>query len=106
MVKVNFVAHDGKSWSVEAKSGESVMEIARENDIPGIVADCGGEMSCATCHVYVSEEWLEKVGRASADEADMLEMAIDPEENSRLSCQVVVDDSLDGLTVEIPATQF
>ncbi|AUW57138.1 2Fe-2S ferredoxin [Sphingobium sp. SCG-1] len=106
MVNVNFVAADGKTWTVEADEGMSVMKIAMKNNIPGIVADCGGEMSCATCHIYIPELWLDQVGCASRDEVDMLEMAIDPQDNSRLSCQVIVDDSLDGLTVEIPATQF
>ena len=82
------------------------MEGARSNDVPGIVADCGGCMSCATCHVYIAPEWLDRVGRAQKDEEAMLELAIDPQENSRLSCQVIVTSELDGLVVHIPEAQF
>jgi 2Fe-2S ferredoxin len=93
MPKVNFIADSGETWTVDAEAGQSVMEVALANEIPGIVADCGGSMSCATCHVYVGEGWLDKVGQATGDEADMLELAIEPDERSRLSCQIPVRET-------------
>ena len=106
MPTVNFMSAKGEAWSVLAEQGSSVMETARANQIPGIIADCGGSMSCATCHVYIRQDWIDRVGRASGDEVEMLELAIEPQDNSRLSCQVIIDEALDGLTVEIPAAQF
>ncbi len=81
------------------------MEGAVQNDIPGIDADCGGGMACATCHVYVKEEWLDKLPTKEDGEEDMLDMAFEPKKNSRLSCQLIVSDELDGLTVNIPSKQ-
>src|SRR5688572_16976135 len=106
MVTVNFVTWDGKVIPVEASSGQSVMEAALEHDVQGILADCGGSLSCATCHVYLPPEWLERIGRAGEAEAEMLEMAVDPRENSRLSCQIILDESTDGLSVNLPKAQF
>ena len=74
-------------------------------DIPGIDADCGGGMACATCHVYVKEEWLDKLPVKEDGEEDMLDMAFEPKSNSRLSCQIIVSDELDGLVVSIPSKQ-
>jgi 2Fe-2S ferredoxin len=81
------------------------MEGARRDDIPGIDADCGGACSCGTCHVYVDPAWIERVGPPGANEKDMLEFAIDPKDNSRLSCQIAVNAGLDGLIVRLPASQ-
>ena len=74
-------------------------------DIPGIDADCGGGMACATCHVYVKEEWLNKLNKAEDAEQDMIDMAFEPKKNSRLSCQIIVSDELDGLEVTTPEKQ-
>ena len=74
-------------------------------DIPGIDADCGGGMACATCHVYVKDEWFDKLPSKEDGEEDMLDMAFEPKKNSRLSCQIIVSDELDGLTVNIPSKQ-
>lgn len=82
------------------------MEAAIRNDVPGILADCGGAMSCATCHVYVDEAWIPVVGAAEDVEQAMLEMAVDPRENSRLSCQVRISEAMSGLLVHVPSSQI
>ena len=105
MVKVLFVEHDGTQHSVEVKPGKSLMQAAVSNGVPGIDADCGGGMACATCHVYVKEEWLDKLPKKEDGEEDMLDMAYEPKQNSRLSCQILVSDELEGLTVSIPLKQ-
>ena len=105
MAKVTFKDFKGNSKTIEVENGLSVMEGAIQNEIPGIDADCGGSMACATCHVYVKEEWLDKLPKKEDGEEDMLDMAFEPKKNSRLSCQIVVSDELDGLTVNIPSKQ-
>ena len=105
MAKITYVTHDKKTHTVEVQSGLTVMEGAVQNDIPGIDADCGGGMACATCHVYVKEEWLDKLPTKEDGEEDMLDMAFEPKKNSRLSCQLIVSDELDGLIVNIPSKQ-
>ena len=105
MAKITYTENNGKSHSVEVAEGFTVMEGAVQNDIPGIDADCGGGMACATCHVYVNEEWLDKLPTKEDGEEDMLDMAFEPKKNSRLSCQIIVSDELDGLTVNIPSKQ-
>ena len=90
---------------MDVEEGRSVMEGAIQNNIPGIVAECGGACSCATCHAYVDEQWFEKVGPAGGDEADMLEFVDNPAENSRLTCQIEVIEDLDGLIVCLPEGQ-
>ncbi len=81
------------------------MEGAIQNDIPEIDADCGGSMACATCHVYVSEKWLNKLPNPEEAEVDMIDMAHEPKKNSRLSCQLIISDELDGLTITTPVKQ-
>ena len=105
MAKINYITHSNETHSIEVQNGLTVMEGAVQNDIPGIDADCGGGMACATCHVYVKEEWLDKLPMKEDGEEDMLDMAFEPKKNSRLSCQLVVSDELDGLTVDIPSKQ-
>jgi len=105
MAKIKYVEHDGTEHEVDVKPGMSVMEGAVKNNIPGIDADCGGACACATCHVYVKAEWLEKTGSRSAMEESMLDFAEGVQENSRLSCQIKVTDALDGLTVTMPESQ-
>ena len=87
------------------KNGLTVMEGAIQNDIPGIDADCGGGMSCATCHVYVKENWFDKMPKKEDGEDDMLDMAFEPNKFSRLSCQIIISDELEGLVVNVPAKQ-
>lgn len=106
MVEVIFEGRGGECRKVRAEHGSNLMQAALDNGVKGIVADCGGALACATCHVYVAAEWVGKVGRAVGAEAEMLEMAIDPGENSRLSCQIVLTDELDGLHIMVPDTQF
>ena len=105
MPKITYIEHDGKSHTIEVANGLSVMEGAVQNNIPGIDADCGGAMACATCHVYVKEEWFNKLPKAEDGEQDMLDMAFEPKKNSRLSCQLIVSDELEGLTVTTPVKQ-
>ena len=105
MPKINYITHDNQTYSIEVQNGLTVMEGAVQNDIPGIDADCGGGMACATCHVYVKEDWLDKLPIKEDGEEDMLDMAFEPKKNSRLSCQLVVSDQLDGLVVNIPSKQ-
>jgi len=103
--KINYIDSEGNSKTIEVEKGLSVMEGAIQNDIPGIDADCGGSMACATCHVYVEENWLNKLPKAEDAEIDMIDMAHEPKKNSRLSCQLIVTNELDGLTVTTPAKQ-
>ena len=105
MAKITYIEHNGKLHTVDVSNGLTVMEGAVQNDIPGIDADCGGSMACATCHVYVKEEWLDKLPKKEDGEEDMLDMAFEPKKNSRLSCQLIVSEELDGLTVNIPSKQ-
>ena len=105
MAKITYIEHNGKSHTINVDNGLTVMEGAVQNDIPGIDADCGGSMACATCHVYVKEDWLNKLPMKEDGEEDMLDMAFEPKKNSRLSCQLTVTDELDGLIVNIPSRQ-
>ena len=105
MPKITYIEHNGSEHVIEAEAGTSVMETAVKNMVPGIDADCGGACACATCHVYVDEAWLDKVGKPEAMEESMLDFAAEPKENSRLSCQINVTDALDGLVVRLPEFQ-
>jgi 2Fe-2S ferredoxin len=105
MPKITYIENNGSPHTIEVAIGLSVMEGAVQNDIPGIDADCGGGMACATCHVYIKEEWLDKLPQKEDGEEDMLDMAYEPNKLSRLSCQIMVSDELDGLTVSIPSKQ-
>ena len=105
MSKIIFITSDSKTHEVEAQNGLTVMEAAVQNDVPGIDADCGGGMACATCHVYVQDEWYNKLPTKEDGEEDMLDMAFEPKKNSRLSCQLIISDDLDGLIVNIPKKQ-
>ena len=105
MAKITYTDLQGNSKTIEVENGLSVMEGAIQNDVPGIDADCGGSMACATCHVYVEEKWLDKLPKAEDGEIDMIDMAFEPKKNSRLSCQLIVSDELDGLQVTTPEKQ-
>lgn len=105
MPKVTYIVA-GEATTIGADAGESVMMTAVQNGIDGIVAECGGSMSCATCHVYVADEWFDRTGSAGADESDMLEGATsERRQTSRLSCQIEMCDELDGLVVHVPPEQ-
>ena len=105
MPKITYNTHDNKTHTIDVQKGLSVMEGAVQNDIPGIDADCGGSMACATCHVYVEEKWLNKLPKLEEGEIDMIDMAFEPKKNSRLSCQLIISDELDGLEVTTPEKQ-
>ena len=105
MAKIIYKDNQGNSKTIEVENGLSVMEGAIQNNIPGIDADCGGSMACATCHVYVEEKWLNKLIKPEESEEDMIDMAFEPKKNSRLSCQLIVADELDGLVVTTPEKQ-
>ena len=105
MPKITYKDNQGNSKTIEVEKGLSIMEGDIQNDIPGIDADCGGGMACATCHVYVKDDWFNKIPKKEDGEDDMLDMAFEPKTNSRLSCQIIVSDELDGLEVNIPSKQ-
>ena len=106
MAKITYIENNGKSHSVEVAEGLTVMEGAVQNNIPGIDADCGGGMACATCHVYVKEDWFNKLPKKATGEDDMLDQAYEPNSSSRLSCQITVSDELNGLVVHLPEKQI
>tara|TARA_Y100001001_G_scaffold120409_1_gene118444 strand:- start:79 stop:399 length:321 start_codon:yes stop_codon:yes gene_type:complete len=105
MAKITYVEHSGKLHTIQVQNGLTVMEGAVQNNISGIDADCGGSMACATCHVYVKEEWFNKLPKKEDGEEDMLDMAYEPNKFSRLSCQLTVSDELEGLVVNLPVKQ-
>jgi len=106
MPKITFIDFEGTERSIDANVGDSVMETATQNDVPGIDADCGGACACATCHVYINEDWLEIIGKPEELEAEMLDVAEEVRDNSRLSCQISVTDEMHGLIVTTPESQF
>lgn len=107
MVKITYIEFDGPSHTVDVATGASVMEGARDNNIPGIEADCGGACACSTCHVYVDPSWVEKLPTMDEMEQDMLDFAYDPNpQRSRLTCQIKVSDALEGLIVQMPEKQI
>ena len=105
MPKITYITSDNQTHTVEVQNGLTVMEGAVQNDIPGIDADCGGGMACATCHVYVKDDCFNKIPKKEDGEDYMLDMAFEPKTNSTLSCQIIVSDELDGLEVNIPSKQ-
>lgn len=105
MTTITFIEHDGTEHKVDAELGISVMENAIQNSVPGIDADCGGQCSCATCHVYVDDAWMGKVGGRSDMEESMLDLNPESNDHSRLSCQIPVTEELDGLVVRLPEFQ-
>ncbi len=106
MPLITFISHDGESFQVDAEFGISLMEAAIDNDITDIVAECGGALTCATCQVYVDPEWLTRLAEPQQAELEMLEFAVDPQPNSRLSCQIKIAEELDGMIVHLPQSQY
>lgn len=107
MAKITYIEHGGTEHVVDVANGLTVMEGARDNNIPGIEADCGGACACSTCHVYVQADWVEKLPARDDMETDMLDFAYEPDEiRSRLTCQLKVTDALDGLVVQMPEKQI
>jgi len=105
MAKITYIEHTNKKHIVEVPNNMSVMEGAVQNNIPGIDADCGGSMACATCHVYIDKKWFDKLNKKDEGEEDMLDMAYQPNKFSRLSCQLIVSNELDGLILRMPSKQ-
>ena len=105
MPKITYIEYNGKAHTIEVANGLSVMEGAIQKNIPGIDADCGGGMACATCHVYVKQEWFDKLPKKEDGEENMIDMAYEPNKFSRLSCQLIVSGKLEGLVVKLPEKQ-
>ncbi|MES0875393.1 2Fe-2S iron-sulfur cluster-binding protein [Sinimarinibacterium thermocellulolyticum] len=105
MPSVTYVQSTGVEYRIDANEGQSLMEAAVGNLVPGIVGDCGGACACATCHVYVEPEWLERAGPITANEEAMLDVVIDRRENSRLACQLKASAALDGIVLRVPESQ-
>ncbi|MBN2742159.1 MAG: 2Fe-2S iron-sulfur cluster binding domain-containing protein [Rhodobacteraceae bacterium] len=107
MAKITYIEHSGARHEIEVKPGMTVMEGARDNGVPGIDADCGGACACSTCHVYVDQDWVDKLPAKDSMEEDMLDFAWNPDPvKSRLTCQIKVTEALDGLVVNIPEKQI
>lgn len=105
MATITYISFSGEEQAVEAENGKSVMQTALDNNVRGIIGDCGGACSCATCHVYVDPQWLSKLPPVGDMEEVLLEEVCDPQDNSRLSCQIKITDELDGLVVRLPEKQ-
>lgn len=105
MPKITYIDHFGKSYSVDAEVGQSLMQVAINNQIPGVIGDCGGNCACATCHGYIEPPWAEHLKAAQSTERDMLHCAQEVNPSSRLLCQVIMSDALDGLEVKLPSRQ-
>ncbi len=106
MPRITYIEHNGTEHTVDVAVGLTVMEGAVNNNIPGIEADCGGACACSTCHVYVNQDWLGKLPTREDMEEDMLDFAYEPNERSRLTCQIQVTPELDGLVVQMPEKQI
>jgi 2Fe-2S ferredoxin len=106
MGRITFVEHSGEEHEVEIEDNKSLMQLAMENGIPGIDADCGGACACGTCHVFIDKAWLAKAGEVFSEESQMLDMTPEREETSRLSCQVTVGDEMAGMKVRLPEFQM
>jgi 2Fe-2S ferredoxin len=106
MATVTFITHDGEKHEAPLIEGQSLMQVATNNTVPGIDGDCGGEVACGTCHVIVDEQWTAMTGSCSDDEEQMLGMNPERQATSRLSCQIELTADLDGLTVQLPEFQM
>ncbi|MBI1180228.1 MAG: 2Fe-2S iron-sulfur cluster binding domain-containing protein [Alphaproteobacteria bacterium] len=106
MVKLIVIDAEGAEHVLDAEPGRSVMKAATDELLPGIMGECGGCLSCATCHGYVDEAWLSRLDPPGEEELDMLSCAVDVEPNSRLTCQIEMSEALDGLVIRLPAAQF
>lgn len=106
MGRVTFIEHDGTEHSAEIEEGKSLMQTALDNLVPGIDADCGGQCSCGTCHVMVSEDWIGRTGKATEDELQMLDLNEEKFDTSRLACQIPLSNDMDGMVVRLPEFQM
>ncbi len=106
MPLIQFITHDGNQYEAEIDTGSTLMQGAVDNMIDGILAECGGACSCATCHCFIDDAWVDVVGTAEGIEHEMLDVVREPKENSRLSCQITVTDEMEGLIVHLPESQY
>lgn len=106
MVSVTYIEHDGTQHDIDAEAGKSLMQNAVDNMVPGIDADCGGGCACATCHIFIPEQWQQVTGTRNPMEDAMLQLAQGVQDNSRLACQIDVSDALEGLSVHMPESQY
>lgn len=106
MGKILFIDHEGNEHNADIDEGNTLMQIALDNGVPGIDADCGGSCACGTCHVIVDKAWVKNLADSSDDEQQMLEMAPEKEESSRLSCQITITEEMDGMVVRLPEFQM
>jgi 2Fe-2S ferredoxin len=106
MTKIRFLEHDGTEHVVDAADGQSVMRVAIEGGVPGLIAECGGNLSCSTCHGYIAPEFLDRLTPPDENEQVLIECTIDPQPNSRLTCQIQVSPELEGLTIQWPESQY
>jgi ferredoxin, 2Fe-2S len=106
MPKIIFIAHDGQEFAVDGREGQSLMEVAVTNAVPGIMADCGGVCACATCHVYVEEPWKFGLNEPSEAERSMVEFASESRTTSRLSCQIKIKSDMEGFVAGLPKSQY
>ena len=105
MVQISYRTHDGRAGVFEAKAGQSLMASAKAANVPGIVAECGGSMVCGTCHVFIDADWYARLPPAGSMEADLIDYGLYPRDTSRLSCQILVTEAMEGLMLEIPPSQ-
>lgn len=106
MIKITYIEHNGTAHTVEGHPGQSVMQVALDHQVPGILADCSGCLTCGTCHGYVDEAWVGRVPPAKADERGMLEGLLNTTDNSRITCQISITPDMDGLVIRLPASQI
>jgi len=106
MPTIKFISHEGLNHEVYAETGTSLMDTAVYNGVAGIVAECGGACSCATCHIYIDPDWIAQLPEPDDAELALLEFAVDLKDNSRLSCQIEITEKLDGLVVRTPESQY
>ncbi|GAB3108594.1 2Fe-2S iron-sulfur cluster binding domain-containing protein [Aestuariicella hydrocarbonica] len=106
MPKVIYIDHNDTETEVEVENGANLMQAALDNMVSGILGDCGGDCACATCHVFVDSKWQDEIDAPSELEEDLLDGLIDPQPNSRLSCQIVMEDKLDGIVLRLPESQY
>ena len=106
MSTVTYIDHEGKEYVVEVANGTNLMQAALDNMVPSILGDCGGFCACATCHVFVDPAWKERAGARSETEEDLIEGVEEATEDSRLCCQIIMSDELDGIVLRLPESQL
>ena len=106
MPSITLIESNGTEHTLNGETGQSIMQIALNEMVPGIQGDCGGACSCATCHAFVDEQWVSALPKMEDTESDMLDFASERQENSRLTCQITLDESMDGMVLRLPESQY